>query len=780
VARYGGDANNAPAGPTACADPAEAVVLAQASPAVTTRASGPVVAGGAISDSATLTGGANPTGTITFDLFGPDDPTCAGGAAFASTVAVTGNATYGSGPFPATAPGTYRWLARYSGDADNRAAGPTACDDPAEQAVVRPLPSISVAKTAVPASLTEPGGSFLFEVAVTNTGSSTVRITGLADDVYGDVTTRLTSTCGTAPGTVLAPGGTYPCRFTGDFTGRAGDRQTDRVTATAVDDAGNVASAAATATVTLTVAPPSISVTKAAAPATRGEPGGAFTFTVAVANTGRHPVTVTSITDDVYGNLNGRGTCAIAGTVAANGAYTCAFTGNFFGNAGARQTDTVAVAAVDDQGQTASASGRATVVITDVPPTITVDLEASPATRPEPGGTFTFDALVTNTSFETVTVTSLADSVGGDLNGRGTCLTGATLAPNGGTYRCSFAIDFSGEPRDTRTDTVAATVVDDDGSTAAGSDAATVGITDVPPTITASATPSPAALPAPGGGFLITLTVTNTSLEPVVLAGVADGLAGAGPALGTCAPGVAIGPNGGTLTCSFVATFLADPAATVLDQVVVSAADNDGSTASAVAPVTLSILPAVPPVVTTVPTTIPPTTAPAVATTVPATTTLPPTTAPPTTTSPPLSPPVSAGVTATTAAPAELRLSSPSSPPGGQLTASGSGCAPGETVTVAVAGSAVGSTTATNDGAFSATFDLPNLDVGTTDVVARCGPVVLTTPLEIALQTNVEQGTSTLIVLVFFVLVLLGLSRRGGLVRRPDASAPGPSGRNGA
>src|SRR5205085_1181955 len=45
-------------------------------PAISTVASGPVEAGGQLSDTATLSGGIAPTGTMTFRLFGPDDASC--------------------------------------------------------------------------------------------------------------------------------------------------------------------------------------------------------------------------------------------------------------------------------------------------------------------------------------------------------------------------------------------------------------------------------------------------------------------------------------------------------------------------------------------------------------------------------------------------------------------------------------------------------------------------------------------------------------------------------
>src|SRR5256885_6967542 len=70
-------------------DANESVVVTKASPAITTTASGSVAAGGSISDTAHLTSGTNPTGTITFNLYGPDDATCGGGVDFHSTVPVS-------------------------------------------------------------------------------------------------------------------------------------------------------------------------------------------------------------------------------------------------------------------------------------------------------------------------------------------------------------------------------------------------------------------------------------------------------------------------------------------------------------------------------------------------------------------------------------------------------------------------------------------------------------------------------------------------------------------
>jgi hypothetical protein len=67
--------------------------------------------------SATLSGGANPTGAITFWLFGPGDSTCPI-PIDTESVSVTGNGTY-SADVTLTQQGNYIWTAEYSGDANN-------------------------------------------------------------------------------------------------------------------------------------------------------------------------------------------------------------------------------------------------------------------------------------------------------------------------------------------------------------------------------------------------------------------------------------------------------------------------------------------------------------------------------------------------------------------------------------------------------------------------------------------------------------------------------------
>lgn len=112
--------------------------------------------GGSIRDTAILAGGVNPTGTITFAVFGPDNATCAGTAASTSTRPVNGNGSYISEPYTPTATGKYRFVATYGGDANNSAAGPTACNDPDEDVDVTAVPTTTTTPPSVSGSTTTP------------------------------------------------------------------------------------------------------------------------------------------------------------------------------------------------------------------------------------------------------------------------------------------------------------------------------------------------------------------------------------------------------------------------------------------------------------------------------------------------------------------------------------------------------------------------------------------------------------------------------------------------
>ena len=141
TAVYSGDALNESV-TSACNAPNESVVISRATPTISTQASPGGPPGTALTDTATVSGGFNPTGSVVFRLYGPNDATCAGAPVFTSTVALAGG-TATSGPFTPTVPGIYRWTAVYGGDANDEPAT-SACNAPNESATIgRATPTIS-------------------------------------------------------------------------------------------------------------------------------------------------------------------------------------------------------------------------------------------------------------------------------------------------------------------------------------------------------------------------------------------------------------------------------------------------------------------------------------------------------------------------------------------------------------------------------------------------------------------------------------------------------------
>ena len=120
-------------------------------PTLTTTASPGVTLGSGqyIADTAVVTGRINPVAgaTIEFRLYGPDDTGCSGAPVFVQTGL---DYPVGGGPVTSfaylpTAAGTYRWRARYSGDANNSFVD-APCNAPNESVVVSPAlaPSLQI------------------------------------------------------------------------------------------------------------------------------------------------------------------------------------------------------------------------------------------------------------------------------------------------------------------------------------------------------------------------------------------------------------------------------------------------------------------------------------------------------------------------------------------------------------------------------------------------------------------------------------------------------------
>jgi hypothetical protein len=103
-----------------------AVASPAAPPSLSITATDAVI-GQTIQATAQLSESPEATGEISFEVFGPGDPTCSGPALSPApaSASATGEGEYSSGEFTPPAAGGYSWSARYSGDEKNPAADST-------------------------------------------------------------------------------------------------------------------------------------------------------------------------------------------------------------------------------------------------------------------------------------------------------------------------------------------------------------------------------------------------------------------------------------------------------------------------------------------------------------------------------------------------------------------------------------------------------------------------------------------------------------------------------
>ena len=195
----------------------------------TTLPTTPTAGGGigtVLNDSATVSGGSSPTGTITFSLYGPNDTSCDTTAIYTQTVALTGNSATTTPGFTTVAAGTYEWTASYAGDANNNAAS-SACG---AEAVVVTAPGSKASPTlgTVPsaggligtvlndtATLTNassPTGSIVFNLYGPGTSCTTTAI-------YTQTVALIGASAATTTGFTTTAAGTY--EWTASYAGDA-------------------------------------------------------------------------------------------------------------------------------------------------------------------------------------------------------------------------------------------------------------------------------------------------------------------------------------------------------------------------------------------------------------------------------------------------------------------------------------------------------------------------------------------------------------------------------
>lgn len=314
------------------------------------------------------------------------------------------------------------------------------CDVLTTNIFIKPKPPV-ITKTIVspdPATRTEPGGEYTFNLSFTNPNNRTSLFlsavsdeidtngdgnfdkslnlwsagapAGTSDDVY-----LISSNCEVGnPLLEIGPSGTYSCQFTVHIVDsdlpddQSPEFYKDVIKITMEDKNGDPVTNGETCppgvglaangeycsnekTVEVANLPPTITVEKTASTNEVLEPGAFVTFYVAVTNTSAEydsPLTLTSLTDTIDGietSLDGVGTCATGGQIAFGSTYNCEFTQFVGGDQGESVTNLVTAKAIDNENDEATHSESETVSIRDVPSVVELIKTATPTEVDETG-----------------------------------------------------------------------------------------------------------------------------------------------------------------------------------------------------------------------------------------------------------------------------------------------------------------------------------------------------------------------------------------------------------
>ena len=353
-----------------------------------------------------------------------------------------------------------------------------------------------------------PGGTISITAQASMAGALDAWVDFNGDGSWDGVAERILNGEAVGPGLNVLPLSLPATAVTGTVIARF------RLSSSGVADAGGAAVDGEVEDHALALRRAKIGVGYGASPASVPETGGLLTFTATVANLGEVAVQLSLLDSGLFGDLHGRGDCALPQTLAANGSYSCSFEGSVSGDTGAASDTVAAEARV--AGATRSANGEAPFTFTDSLPEVALDLAADPATVPEPQGMVDLTLEVSNQQNEELVLESLTDNVIGNLDGAGDCSLPQTVAALG-TYSCTYEVQVQGAAGDTVSHSVTGSGRDDELNSANAGDQATITLTDgIAPQVLSLATldDSPvtdcATIRTPITGYLVTFD------EPVV------------------------------------------------------------------------------------------------------------------------------------------------------------------------------------------------------------------------------------------------------------------------
>ncbi len=216
--------------------------------------------------------------------------------------------------------------------------------------------SMTLSLTPAPGTLPEPGGPVIYAVHAQNDGIAPIQLDSLSDSHVGDLNGQ-----GCVLPQTLGVGVPYDCSFSTSVSGNAGDSVSTTVIANGSSLATPV-SAMATGNIILSDVLPTLAIEQHALPAV-ALPGSSIMFVIGVENTGSaEAILLSTLADDVNGNLDGQGDCVLPQTIAPGNTYTCAYAATVNGALGSQVTNTLSASASDDEANIVN--GQATTTVT--------------------------------------------------------------------------------------------------------------------------------------------------------------------------------------------------------------------------------------------------------------------------------------------------------------------------------------------------------------------------------------------------------------------------------
>jgi uncharacterized repeat protein (TIGR01451 family) len=545
TATYNGDANNSSASSTCASEPVD---VGKASPAVaTTPNPASATVGADLNDTAQVTGGFNPTGDVTFSLYGPADATCSGTALYTKTVALAGGGAATSDGPASTLAGTYHWTATYNGDGNNKTASSTCASEPV--AVGKASPTIATTPSPSSASV----GAALNDTAHVSdgfspTGDVTFSLFGPADAncsgtaLYTKTVALSGRDAATSDGPTVDTAGTY--HWTAKYNGDGNNDTASSACASEAVDVGKASPSIATKLSTGEIVVGTFAHDSSTLTGATSDAGGTATYTVYTNNTctdGARPAGTVAVSG---GDVNDSD--SVQFNAAGDYYWQVVYNGD--------NNNSSATSACNSEDNEHLLVDKPSISITKNPKSQAIDS----------GGTATFTITVTNTGTTNLTGVAVSDGQApGCAKSIGTLNKGESS-----TYTCSLAGVTS-----SFTNSATATGHPPVGPDVTATDTAPVTVNAVPPppppappappapkidlSITKSGSPNPATL---GNRITWTETVMNAGPSPATGVKVADAIpagttfVSVTTSLGTCTGGALVSCSLGNMGVGQTAT----------------------------------------------------------------------------------------------------------------------------------------------------------------------------------------------------------------------------------